>query len=70
MHAPECVPWVGAGVYLQVKYKKRNSWTGKRRRRHKTNCSRDGITEQHLSHSLECIMAGAFHRGFTIKSRN
>lgn len=27
--------------------------------RHKSNCLRDGVTAQHLSHSLECIMAGA-----------
>lgn len=70
-YAVRSAPLHGAGVvYLRVKYKKGNSWRGKWRRRHKSNCSRDGRTAQHLSYSLECIMAGPFHWGCTIKSHN
>lgn len=44
----------------------REKWRGLR----KSNWQRGGTTAQHLLLSLECIIAGSFRRGSTIKSRN
>lgn len=61
-----CVLWDGAGmVYSQVKYKKKNSCrehTGTVR----VITQRDGITAEHLSCSLESIMAWGSMEAFKL----
>lgn len=62
-----CVLWDGAGVvYSQVKHKKKNS-CGEHTGTIRVIAQRDGITAEHLSHSLECIMARGSMEAFNLR---
>ena len=54
-------------VYSQVKQKQRGS-CGEHHRLHKSNCSERRNTVEHLSHSLECIMAGGSVESFKLRA--